>query len=66
MSLTVSYVCWLSLTVSPSAMELQHISHSLPWYLAVYNYLSSPMNLLHVYHCLSLLLAVPHCLYQWH
>ena len=29
MSFTVSYGCWLSLTVSTSAKELLHVSHCL-------------------------------------
>ena len=58
MSLTVYYVCWLSCTVSPlpwscymsltvssSSMEMLHVSHCLPWFLAVS---LSSMLLLHV------------------
>ena len=45
MSLTGSYGCWLSLTVFLSAIELLHVSHLLPWLLAVF---SSPMELLAV------------------
>ena len=62
MSLIVSYVCWLSLTVFPSAKYLLHVSHCLLWFLAVSNCLSGPIELLHVSHCLLLLLAVFDCL----
>ena len=65
MSITVSQNCWLSLTLTYSAMELQTFTHCLPWLLAVFHSLSDPMKLLHVSHCLSLLLAFSHCPYQW-
>ena len=35
MTLTVSIGGWLSLTVSPSAMESLHVSHHLIWLIAV-------------------------------
>ena len=63
MSLTVSYSCWPSFTVSSIAMEVLKVSHSLPLLLAFSHYLSGPMEFLHVSHCLSLLLAVSHCLF---
>ena len=66
MSLTVSYCCWLSLTISLSSMELLHISHFLPWLLAVSHSLTCPMELLHVFHCLLWLLAFSHCHTQCH
>ena len=62
MTFIVTNGCWLSLTVSPSALELLHISHCLLWLLAVYHYLSDPMQLVHVSHCALLLLPVSHCL----
>ena len=39
MIFTVSYSCWLSLTVSTSVMESLHVSHRLPLLLAVSNFL---------------------------
>ena len=65
MSLTVPHYCLQSLNVSPSGMELLHISHHLPWLLAFSHCLSGPMELLHVSHCLLWLLAVSHCLSQY-
>ena len=62
MSLTVSYGCWLSFTVSPSVIELLHVSHRLVWLLAFSHCLSGPIELLHVYHCLLWLLTVSHSL----
>ena len=53
MSLTVSCGFLLSLTGSPSAMELYHVSHYLPWVMADSHRLSDAMELLHVSHCLS-------------
>ena len=64
MSLTVSYDCSLSLTVSSSGIELLHVSHCLPRLLAFSHSLSCPMELLHISHCLSFLLAVSHYLFQ--
>ena len=60
MSLTVSYGCWLTLTVSPSAMELIHVYHRLLSLLTVSHCLSGPMELLNVSHFLLWLLAVSH------
>ena len=48
MSLTVSYGFCLSLDVSLSVMELLHVSHCLPWLLAVSQCISSLKELLHV------------------
>ena len=48
----VSYAFWLSLTVSPSAIELLHVSHFLPWLFSVSHCLSGLMELLYVSHCL--------------
>ena len=62
MSLNVSYGFWLSLTVSPSVMELLHVSHCLVLLLAYSHYLSDPMELLHVYNFLWLLMAISHYL----
>ena len=52
MSLTIFHCCWLSLTVSPSSIELMHVDHCLQWLLAFshYIYMYSPMELLHVSH----------------
>ena len=52
MSVTVSYGFWPSLTLSLSSMELQRVSHFLLLLLALSHYLSGPMELLHVSHCL--------------
>ena len=62
MSLTVSYYCWLTLTVSLSTMELLHVSYCLPWLPGFYHSLSGPMELLYVSNCLICLLAVSYCL----
>ena len=62
MSLTVSYYCWLSLTVCPSALELLHVSNCLLWFMAVSHCLSGPMDLQHISHCLYWFLAVSQCL----
>ena len=51
MSLTIFYGYWLSLTVSPIAMDLLHVSHCLLWFLAVSQCLSGPIKLLHFSHC---------------
>ena len=59
--LHVSNCCWLSLTISPGAMELLHVSHCLLWLLAVSHCLSDPMELLYVSYCLSLFQAFPYC-----
>ena len=64
MSVTVFYFSWLSVTVCTSAMEFQHISHSLLWLVAVSNYLYGPMELLQVYHCLFQFHGVSACLSQ--
>ena len=66
MSLTVSFARLLSLTVSLSSMELLHVSHCLPFLLAVSHSHSGHMELVHVFHCLLLFLAVSHCLSQCH
>ena len=47
----------LSLTVSPCAIELLHVSHCLPFFCTVS---SSSINLLAAIHCLLLLQAVSH------
>ena len=60
MSLILSHDCWLSLTVSPSAKELLHFSHYLPWFQAISYCLCGPRELLHVSHCLLCLLALSH------
>ena len=52
MSPSVPFVCWLSLTISPSAMKLLHISHCFLWLLALPNFHSILMELLHVSHCI--------------
>ena len=65
MSLTLSHDSCLSLTVSPSAKELLHYSHYLPWFQAIPYCLCRPMELLHVSHSLPWLLAVSHCLSQF-
>ena len=62
MTLTASHCCWLSLTVSPSAKELLHVSQYLLMLLAVSHCLSGPIELHHVSHCLLCLLAMSHCL----
>ena len=62
MSLTLSFACWLSLTVCPRSIELLHVSHCLVCLLAVSHYLSRPMKLLHVSYCLPWLLPAPNCL----
>ena len=55
MSPTVSHRCWLSFTVP---IKLPHVSHCLPWLLAVPHCLSGPMELLHISHCCWLSLTV--------
>ena len=40
MSFSISYYCLFTLTVSPSDMELLHISHCLLWLLTVSHGLS--------------------------
>ena len=50
MSLTLSHSCWLSLTVTPSAMDLLHVPHCFPLLLAVSYCPFRPMELLHVTH----------------
>ena len=62
MYLSVSHCIWLSLTVSPSAIELLHVSNCLLLLLATSHCLSGPMEMLHVCHCLPSLKAVSHCL----
>ena len=52
MSLAVSHCCWLLHTVSPSAMDLLHVSLCFQWCLAVSHHLSGYVELLHVFHCL--------------
>ena len=44
MTLTVSRCCWLSLTVSLSAMELLHVSQCLLLLLGVSHFLSGLME----------------------
>ena len=76
MSLTVSYSCWLSLTVSTIAMDLLHVSHCLFQFHGVAacrslspivaGCLSLPLPSHGVAKCLSLLLAVSCCLSQLH
>ena len=61
-SVTALYVCLLSLTVCPSAIEFLHVSHFLLKLLAVSHCLSGPIELLHVSHCLLWLLVISHCL----
>ena len=63
MSLTVSRCCLLSVTVSPSAMEFDHVSHWLIWvWLSLFVSLNA-MKLLHVSHILSIVLALSYCLF---
>ena len=62
-SLTVSHGCRLYLT---GPMELLHVTHCLPWLLAVFNSLYSTMELLHVSHCLTQLPAVSHYPFRSH
>ena len=62
MIFTVTYCCWLSLTVSLSTMDLLYVSHSLPWLLAVSYYLYNNIELMAVSHCLPWMMAFFHCL----
>ena len=52
MSIIVSYVYWLSITVSPSTFEFLHVSHYLLCFLAVSHCLYGHMEMLHVSHSL--------------
>ena len=58
MSVTISFNCWLYLTVSPTATELLYVTHCLLLLLAVSHGLCSFIELLHVSHYLPWLLTV--------
>ena len=60
MSLTVFHCCWLSLTVSPSTMELLHVYHSFPAMVASCLSLYLPSH--EVPKCLSMSPMVASCL----
>ena len=64
MSLNVPYGCWLSLSISPRAMDLQHVSKCLQCLLAVTYYLNGSMELQHVSLYLLLLLVDSHYVSQ--
>ena len=60
--LTVSHFWWLSLTVPFSSMELVHVFHHLPLFLAVSHCHSRPIKLIHVSYYLPYLRVFSHCL----